>query len=100
MPTFGGCSASKGLWSAISVGTGVGNSCSGKDSGVMNGLETREVPENGHGRIRASLIKKVAGSIAQLKCLFTNAHSIGTKQEEWEAIVKQENYDTVAITET
>ncbi|KAK4826884.1 hypothetical protein QYF61_012072 [Mycteria americana] len=38
--------------------------------------------------------------IAQLKCLYTNARSMGNKQEELEAIVHQENYDMVAITET
>ncbi|KAK4812452.1 hypothetical protein QYF61_024853 [Mycteria americana] len=37
---------------------------------------------------------------AQLKCLYTNARSTGNKQEELEAIVHQENYDMVAITET
>ncbi|KAK4823433.1 hypothetical protein QYF61_002119 [Mycteria americana] len=37
---------------------------------------------------------------AQLKCLYTNARSMGNKQEELEAIVHQENYDIVAITET
>ncbi|KAK4829638.1 hypothetical protein QYF61_005849 [Mycteria americana] len=35
-----------------------------------------------------------------LKCLYTNARSMGNKQEELEAIVHQENYDMVAITET
>ncbi|PKU36680.1 adaptin ear-binding coat-associated protein 1 [Limosa lapponica baueri] len=37
---------------------------------------------------------------AQLKGIYTNAHSMGNKQEELEAIVQQENYDIVAITET
>ncbi|KAK4826044.1 hypothetical protein QYF61_003943 [Mycteria americana] len=37
---------------------------------------------------------------AQLKCLCTNACSMGNKQEELEAVVHQENYDMVAITET
>ncbi|KAK4818855.1 hypothetical protein QYF61_020074 [Mycteria americana] len=37
---------------------------------------------------------------AQLKCLYTNACSMGNKQEELEAIVHQENCDIVAITET
>ncbi|KAK4810917.1 hypothetical protein QYF61_013325 [Mycteria americana] len=36
----------------------------------------------------------------QLKCLYTNVRSMGNKQEELEAIVQQENYDMVAITET
>ncbi|GAB0197903.1 mitochondrial enolase superfamily member 1 [Grus japonensis] len=39
-------------------------------------------------------------SVAQLKCIYTNAHSMGNKQEDLEAIVQQENYDTVTITET
>ena len=49
-------------------------------------LETMEVPENGHP-------KKVAGSIAQMKCIYTNACSMGNKQEELEAIVQLENHD-------
>ena len=49
--------------------------------------------------IKASPTKKVVGSIAQLKCIYTNAHSMGNKQEELEAIVQQENYDIVAVTE-
>ncbi|KAK4830652.1 hypothetical protein QYF61_012495 [Mycteria americana] len=44
--------------------------------------------------------KEVLGSIAQLKCVYTNARSMGNKQEELEAIVQQENDDIVAITET
>ena len=63
-------------------------------------LETMEVPENGHIGIRASPPKKVAGSIAQLKRIYTNACSMGDRQEELEATVQQENYDIVAITET
>ncbi|KAK4822022.1 hypothetical protein QYF61_006870 [Mycteria americana] len=35
----------------------------------------------------------MAGSIAQLKCIYTNACSMGNKQEELEAVVQQENYD-------
>ncbi|KAK4823371.1 hypothetical protein QYF61_001719 [Mycteria americana] len=42
----------------------------------------------------------MAGSITQLKCIYINAHSTGNKQEDLEAIVQQENYDIVAITET
>ncbi|KAK4826912.1 hypothetical protein QYF61_012504 [Mycteria americana] len=38
--------------------------------------------------------------IAQLKCIYTNACSMGNKQEELEAVVWQGNYDIVAITET
>jgi len=39
-------------------------------------------------------------SIAQLKCIYTNARSMGNKQEELEAIVQQDSYALVAITET
>ncbi|GAB0210105.1 hypothetical protein GRJ2_003476300 [Grus japonensis] len=39
-------------------------------------------------------------SKAQLKCIYTNARSLGNKQEELEAIVQQDSYDLVAITET
>jgi len=35
-----------------------------------------------------------------LKCIYTNAHSVGNKQEELAAIVRQANYDLVGITET
>jgi len=36
---------------------------------------------------------------AQLKCIYTNAHSMGNKQEELEAIIQQDSYELVAITE-
>ena len=39
-------------------------------------------------------------STAQLKCIYTNARNMGNKQEELEAIVQQDSYDLVAITET
>ncbi|GAB0189143.1 hypothetical protein GRJ2_001380200 [Grus japonensis] len=38
-------------------------------------------------------------SKAQVKCIYTNARSIGNKQEELEAIVQQDSYDLVTITE-
>ena len=37
---------------------------------------------------------------AQLKCVYTSARSMGNKQEELEAIVRQASYDLVVITET
>ena len=39
-------------------------------------------------------------SIAQLKCVYANAHSMGNKQEELEAILQHDSYDLVTITET
>ncbi|KAK4830434.1 hypothetical protein QYF61_011142 [Mycteria americana] len=100
MPMFEGQCASKVCQSAISVEAGDGDPCGSKDKRVMDMLETMEVPENGHIGSRASPPKKVIGSIAQLKSIYTNALSMGNKQEELEAIVQQENYDIVAITET
>ena len=38
--------------------------------------------------------------MTQLKCVYTNARSMGNKQEELEAIVCQANYDVASITET
>jgi len=38
--------------------------------------------------------------IAQLKCICTNARSMGNKQEELQATMQQDSYDLVAITET
>ncbi|GAB0207576.1 hypothetical protein GRJ2_003223300 [Grus japonensis] len=38
-------------------------------------------------------------SKAHLKCIYTDAHSMGNKQEELEAIVQQDSYDLVTITE-
>ena len=38
-------------------------------------------------------------AMAQLKCIYTYACSMGNKQEELEAIVQQAGYDLVAITE-
>ena len=43
---------------------------------------------------------KETRTTAELKCLYTNACSMGNKQGELEAIVQQENYYMVAITET
>ncbi|RMC12154.1 hypothetical protein DUI87_11289 [Hirundo rustica rustica] len=39
-------------------------------------------------------------SVAQLECPYTNAYSMSNKQEELEAMVQQQSYDIVAITET
>jgi len=38
--------------------------------------------------------------IAQLKCPYTNAYSMGNKQEEMETVVQLESYDLIVITET
>ena len=50
--------------------------------------------------IKGCSSKKVTRPTAQLKCLYTNARSMGNKQEELEATMLLEIYDPVAITET
>lgn len=62
-------------------------------------FRTTEAPKNSQVGIRTSPLQKVVGSTAQL-CIYTNAHSMGNKQEELEAIVQLENCDIAAITET
>ncbi|KAJ7413207.1 hypothetical protein WISP_92291 [Willisornis vidua] len=62
----------------------------------MEGTETglsRDKPKRVEPELRGK-------SMAQLKCMYTNAHSIRNRQEELEAIIQQENYDIVAVTET
>lgn len=49
--------------------------------------------------IREDSSKKVMGPIAQLKCLYMNAHKMGNKQE-LETTVILENCDLIASTET
>lgn len=61
-----------------------------KDTRVIDVLETTEAPENGHAGIRASPSEKGAGLLTQLKCICTNAHSTGNKQEELGAMFQQE----------
>ncbi|KAJ7407145.1 hypothetical protein WISP_128656 [Willisornis vidua] len=100
MSVFEGWCAIKVLWPAVSAEVGDGDPCSSKDMRVIDVLETMKAAGNGHREIRASAPQKVAGTIAQLKCVCTNAHIMGNEQEELEATAQQEIYDIVAITET
>jgi len=85
------------LRSAVSVELGDGEPCGSKGARVTEVLQTTEAPENGHVGTEAFPPRKRVGTIAQLKCIYTNAHSIGNKQNELGAIVQQENYDIVAM---
>ena len=67
-----------------------------KNTSVGVRLVAVETPEYGHEGIRAAATQKEA----QLRCLSTNARSMGNKQEELEAIVRLESYDIVSIMET
>lgn len=81
-PMFEGRCSSEVLWSTVSMEVGDGEPRGSKDGRVMDVLETTEAPENGRVGIRVFPPRKVVGSIAQLKCIYTNAHSMGSKQEE------------------
>jgi len=61
--------------------------CGSEGTRFIEVLETTEAPENGHTGTEASPPRKVVGSIVQLKCIHTNARSMGNKHEELEAIV-------------
>lgn len=63
-----------------------------KGKGGKNKLATDEP--------RGSMLRLGVRPMAQLKCIYSNVHSMGCKQEEPEAIVQQENYDLVDTTET
>ncbi|KAJ7415501.1 hypothetical protein BTVI_38021 [Pitangus sulphuratus] len=63
-----------------------------KGEGAVTRL-CREEPKGGKPGLRVI-------SAAQLKCMYTSAHSMGNKKEELEAIVQKESYDVIAITET
>ncbi|KAJ7418571.1 hypothetical protein WISP_58328 [Willisornis vidua] len=62
----------------------------------VEGDETRLSRDEPKGAKPESRVK----SAAQLKCMYTKAHSVGDKQEELEAIVQQESSDGVTIMET
>ena len=57
-------------------------------------------PQSCPGGIREGSSDKAMRPIAKLKCLYTNAHSMGNKQEELEAVVQLGKYDLIAIMET
>ena len=46
--------------------------------------------------LRSHCLLCVTRAVAHLKCIYTNAHSLGNKQEQVEATVLLENHDLVA----
>lgn len=97
-PVFEGQCAGKVLQSDVSGGKGWRHTYC-KDTRVIGGSRTREVPENGHVEVRVSLSKKIPEGTAQLKGIHNSAHGMG-KKEELEAIAHQDNHDIVTIMET
>ena len=57
-------------------------------------------PQTCPGGIREGSSEKAMRPIAKLKCLYTNARSMGNKWEELETVAQFGKYDLIAITET
>jgi len=55
---------------------------------------------HGHGRSSCTPPGKPACSSSSLKCLYTNACSMGNKQKELELHVQSQGHDLIAVTET
>ena len=91
----GGC-ASRILQSYVLVKEENNSPFCRKNTSVGVRLVAVQTPEYGHEGIRATATPKEA----QFRCFYTNARSMGNKQEELEAIVRSESNDIVAITET
>jgi len=55
--------------------------------------------QNSFRDLREGPSRKVTCQKAQLKCPYTNVHSMGNKPGELDAVMHLENYDLVAIVE-
>ena len=72
-----------------------------KSVGMLASWEAvRGNPQTCPGGIREGSSEKAMRSIAKLKCLSTDVHSMGNKQEELEAVVQLGKCYLIAITET
>ena len=81
VPVGGGC-ASEIPQSCVLVKEQDDTPFGRKNTRVGVRLVATETPEYGQEDIRATPTQKMA----QLRCIYTNAHSMGNKQEEPEAI--------------
>ena len=100
LPELVGCCGSDDPHPAISVEVRDVDMQHTKDARDTDGSVTVLTPVKGQAGLRTSKCKKVLGTSIHLKCIYTNAHSMGNKQEELEALMQQENYDVVTIPET
>jgi len=82
----------------------VANQSSDKCSSVTSQAEKQKTNNlkagHGHGSSSYTPPAKPACSSSSLKCLYTNAHSMGNKQEELEICVWSQGHNLIAITET
>ena len=60
---------------------------------------SREIPANCPQGIREGSSVNITLLTAQLNCLYTNAHSMGNKQQEVEAMLQLGNCNLTAIAE-
>ncbi|KAK4828050.1 hypothetical protein QYF61_023088 [Mycteria americana] len=104
VPRLEGAGASEGTWPEYSRCAGyVGAQLKfcGVELGDTEAIGAkREMPVKHLKAHKGCSSMKETQMTAQRKCLYTNARSMGKKQEKLEATVHQENYDMVAITET
>jgi len=61
---------------------------------------TKETPGKHLSGVKMCSSRKLTPPAAHLKCLDTNAHSMGHKQQELKATMLLESYDLVAFTGT
>jgi len=85
-------------------GLAVANRSRDKYSSPVSQAEKKKTNnlKGGHGHSRSSCTPpgKQACSSSSLKCLYTNALSMGNKQEKLEIGVQSQGHDLIAITET
>ena len=101
MPRLEGQSASQGPHPVALRHAGYTEACLKSYGNEPESLEVieanRETPVKYLKEIKVCSSKKVTWPTAQLKCLYSNAYSMGNKQEELEATMLLESYDLVAI---
>lgn len=97
-PVFEGGCASEVFWSDVSVEVGNGDPQGSKDAMVIDELITMGAPENSWVGITTSF-KNMARPLDYMTGNYINVCSMASEQEEMDAIVHQENYDVVAMTE-
>jgi len=82
-------------------GLSVANQSSDKCSSAVSQAEKQKnnnlKGRHGHGRSSCTPPGKPACSSSSLKCLYTNARSMGNKQEELESCVRSQGHDLIAV---
>lgn len=93
-------SGGKSRLNQIQRGSDLTLSEGGEPRNIVTLESNKEILVNCLKGIRKGSSEKDMQPIAQLNCLYSNAHSIGNKHEELETMLQLENYDLIVITET